>query len=193
MPGGILFEHDWDRLRDSVRHVASRSEGEPLNFVEIGVDAGLTSRDLMDTILSWTNHFTYYGIDLRPAPEAVAEFPQYRHIQALSREAFGAVPGKLNWVLVDGCHCAQCVAWDAVHYGLSLVSGGLMVFHDASPLTQGLDPQTYGELEGIHDQAEAAKGIQVRKFLDGGLPDWLSLASPTPHQSRGGVEIYERF
>lgn len=199
MPGGILWHADWDRLVESINLAIDRFPGERLRFLEIGVADGRTSCDLIAHILARTGDyglFQYHGIDPAPSPMRCLGLP-YSHHRGLSRDFlfFGHKndPVGFHWVLIDGCHCAQCVAFDAEKYGRLLVPGGIMAFHDASPGTQGLDPQTYHELDGIHDRDEAAKGIAVRKALDERLPPFLRLLSPAPAQDRGGVEIYERI
>jgi len=192
MPGGILFDGDWDRLRDSAIRVAERFPDEHLNFIEIGVHEGLTSRDLIAEISKHTNNFTYIGIDPGSPPPLGSP---YIHIQKISHLAVNRVSERIHWCLVDGCHCAACVIRDAILYGNRMVSGGELLFHDASPRPQGRDRQDYGSMEGFHDsQIARERGIDVRRVLDAGLlAGFRLILSAQTDNELGGVEIYEKI
>lgn len=207
--GGILFDGDWNRLKDSAIRVVERFPGEHLNFVEIGVHEGLTSRDLIAEIkqaigprplihnipedpLGGPTRFTYFGIDPSLPPPLGSP---YIHIQEISHLAVNRVSEHIHWCLVDGCHCAACVARDAILYGNRIVKGGELLFHDASPRPQGRDRQDYGSMEGFHDSViAAARGIDVRRVLDAGLLAGFGLVLPAQiDQELGGVECYEKI
>jgi hypothetical protein len=193
MPGGILFHGDWERLERSVRQVAHRPEfGHSLVYVEIGIHDGRTSRDLIRCIDEETHGFVYYGID--PGLKLAWTHDHFRYLNYRSHEAFRVFePKEVHWVFVDGCHCAACVARDAILYGNLLVVGGLLLFHDASPGTQGLDTQDYELMRGYHDEVKAKGGIDVRRFLDQGLLAGFEMVEPAFDQGRGGIEVYRRI
>lgn len=199
MPGGILFLRDWEVISETARLAAERF---PLwaTYLEIGVNDGRTSRDLIEHVIQ--GRYVYYGIDPSEESEVVKRLERmrnYRYIRGLSHEVFPTVAADirdtdgLSWLFVDGCHCAQCVARDAILYGSLLRPGGLLLFHDAASDTQGKDDQRYECLRGHHSEEEAAKGIQVRNFLDANLLAGFKLLKPAYDQDRGGVEVYERI
>jgi hypothetical protein len=193
MPGGILYGDDWEHLLASAMRVTTRL-ATPLKFVEIGVNNGNTSRDMIKEIQVRTNEFIYIGID--PGPSPVIHH-HYVYHQGLSHEVANIIPNNLSWIFVDGCHCAQCVTRDAFLYVDKLAVGGEICFHDASIGTQGQDDQRYPFLVNHHDVEKAANGIQVRKALDELKPYWpilrIKLIQSALERGRGGVEVYEKI
>lgn len=200
MPG-ILWNDDYDRLGSSIIRVLDLfGPSRSVRFVELGVAEGKTSIDLIGAIDEWYEtsdcvpFYTYIGVDAIVGFPSAATHPKYHHVQSPSHQAAEKLPMDLHWVLVDGCHCAHCVSRDIEVYGSRIVPGGEMCFHDASPRTQGLDPQDYGGMDAYHDTTEAAKGIAVRKAIDStmtGRSDFV-LVQPAPDAERGGVEIYRK-
>lgn len=199
MPGGILFGSDWDRLCDSVRRVIDRFPEEPsvINFVEIGVLDGRTSRDLFSEIRQYCqeckNTFHYYGIDAFFDFSGIPD-NRYTFIKGMSYEVLGQLPSQLHWVFVDGCHCAQCVRRDLESYAPLLADGGEMVFHDAAPLEQfkGGGSSWHGD---HHDRVKADKGTDVRSVLDSVMvnrPDFTLVLPAQTEQTMGGVEVYRK-
>lgn len=200
MPG-ILWGDDYDRLKSSVLRVVGRfARDEPVRFIEIGTSDGKTGFDLMRVIEAHCEAsgiapiYTYIGID--PIVEIPYSFerPRYFHFRAASCDIIDGMPRGIHWCWIDGCHCAHCVGRDIALYGKLIETGGELCFHDASPRTQGLDPQDYGGMDGYHDATEAAKGIAVRKAIDSFMPgnsDFV-LVHAAPDVDRGGVEIYRK-
>lgn len=200
MPG-ILWNDDFDRLKYSVARVLDRfSRDSTVRFVEIGTSEGKTAFDLMKAIEAHceasgiTPLYIYIGID--PIVEILSspDRPRYFHFKAPGCDVINDMPRRIHWCWIDGCHCAYCVGRDIALYGALIVPGGELCFHDASPRTQGLDPQNYGGMDAYHDASEAAKGIAVRKAIDSIMPgrsDFV-LVQPAPDTERGGVEIYRK-
>lgn len=187
MPG-LLFGRDWRDLTASVDRVMARVTNRIPAFAEIGVELGRTSADVVARLAATGRPFVYYGIDVL---EQKFHHDSYIYIRQPSHLAVDRVLPPLDWVFVDGCHCAMCCRRDADLYGHLIAPGGEILFHDASPGTQGLDPQNYGGMDGYHDADEARGGIAVRKAIDSGLPASWRLISAAPDQPRGGIEIYE--
>lgn len=194
--GGILFGDDWERLAWSLATVVQWHPHQRTTIIEIGVDDGRTANEMMVLLWEWrdSGSWQYIGVDPSPKPARLEDQGSYyRHHQMLSHEAIDRIePIKANLVFVDGCHCAQCVARDAFLYGRLLIPGGLLLFHDAAPATQGLDPQDY---PGDHHDRDVARsrGIDVRRFLDAHLLGGFRLVQKAPDAPRGGIEIYEKI
>lgn len=190
MPG-LLFGDDYSRLIHSIHRVMSRFKfNKTLNFVEIGIHEGETSRDLIKEIKRYRAiRVFYFGIDPgveNPNIDGMIFLNKFSHM------AIEFLPNELHWCLVDGDHCEQCVERDLRLYSEGLVPGGEILFHDASPLTQGRDPQDYAFMSPYHDSNIAKKGIAVRKVLDKQWPS-LKLIQKAPEIPFGGVECYERI
>jgi hypothetical protein len=198
MPG-ILWESDYDSLKESVWRVLERFAWmATVRFIEIGVYRGETSKELIVNIYDWYDkhnlmaNFVFYGIDPFIAPPPIGK--DFTLISCPSHLAISQIPTDFHWVWVDGCHCYQCVERDLQNYGDRLMPGGELLFHDASPRMQGRDPQTYEGMTEFHDPVEAAKGIAVRRVLDTVMPEKpiFRLVQRAPDQQFGGVEVYQK-
>ena len=81
------------------------------------------------------------------------------------------MPGTIDMVFVDGCHGEKCVRQDFFKVLPLVRSGGIVVFHDASP-----------QCQGQHHQPHCGTGIAVREglkrlgLLDDEVPGWRKIA-----------------
>lgn len=62
---------------------------------------------------------------------------------------------EFHFALIDGCHGSKCVARDFLSIEDAILPGGIVAFHDAGELDQG-----------IHFQRHCQEPIAVRKALD---------------------------
>jgi hypothetical protein len=202
MPG-ILWGGDYESLWRSAETILERfayAAFDRINFVEIGIDAGLTSRSLTIDIRNWMKShgfprtFRYFGVDaFANRPEFICD--EFVFISKFSHLASSELPSELHWCWIDGCHCYNCVKRDLEIYAGKMAVGGHLLFHDASPGMQGRDPQTYAGMLDYHDMKEAAKGIQVRRVLDEVMAkraDFKLVQAAPSGQSHGGVEVYQK-
>ena len=199
MPGW-LWNDDFPRLRDSVERVLKLfGKSRSVRFVELGVAEGKTSIDLIHFIEEWYEKsdtvpfYTYIGVDAIVRFPNAANHPKYHHVDLPSHDAILKLPPDIHWCFIDSCHCFHCVTRDLELYGDRLVPGGEICLHDASPQTQGLDPQNYPGMDAYHDPVEAAKGIDVRRAIDAFMPrPDFRLIQAAPNAERGGIEIYQK-
>ena len=192
MPGGILWDSDWDRLLASALRVADRFEFP--TYIEIGTHEKKTSTDIIRSLREdGYDNFDYVGIDPSPPPGAAVPFHNYSHLPHRSHEAIGMVRGVICWAFIDGCHCAQCVLRDAILVTNRMPIGGEICFHDASPKTQGSQTQDYDSMRGHHDRTKAAEGIDVARVLNLNLIPCIGLIEPAPDQQYGGVQVYRKI
>lgn len=187
----LLFERDLELVLASVNRVITLNEGKTINLVEIGVNRGGTAEQVVKELVIKNAQFFYYGIDPVDYPD---RFKHTIFINKPSQQAINDIPLRLDWVFVDGCHCPKCVIGDFALYGSRLNVGGELCFHDASPSTQGRDPQDYPFMNDIHDIEIAKKGIAVRDVLDNIVKrnKMFELIQPSFDQEYGGVEVYRR-
>lgn len=204
MPG-MLWEQDYPSLVASLaRALASTSPTTLFAAVEIGVNDGRTTRDLIAVIegVRKQQDFLYFGID--PEPDPKIDCNSYFHLKKMSHKIIESgygdcspiVPARLDWVFVDGCHCFQCVIRDGILFGSRLRPGGEICFHDASPKMQLRDNQDYVSMRDgnrNHDEVAARRGIEVRRALDSGFLAGFELVSPAPDQQYGGLEVYRKL
>lgn len=116
-----------------------------VSVLEIGMHDGGTARGIQRYINAAGLELDYIGID----PDDGTTRPRYvppggRVVIGDSAEVFGEIPGGLDLVWVDGCHCMNHVMLDTVHYERKVRKGGFMLFHDVNPVGQGTEHQYHG-------------------------------------------------
>jgi len=196
---GLLFGKDEHTLKKSI-DVLIKRKAKNLSFLEIGCHRGHTSLLLINYIKRYTSDFAYYGID----PGGLRPNKSYRLngvIRDLRNTNFKLIKGfsfevadqfnSLDWIFVDGCHCAECVRKDIELYLPKLSQDGLISFHDASADAQGKSNQDYDLLREYHDRNLARKkGIQVLDTLRD--LDACLIIPPEIHQKLGGIAVYSK-
>lgn len=189
-----MFERDIDILKQSVSRIIEYFDGRFINFIELGVYEGGTSKILINHILNTYSYFNYFGVDPGVNQPDISE--HFYFINKPAHLALFEVPTKIQWVLLDNCHCYQCVYRDFLIYGSRLSINGEICFHDASLKTQGRDPQDYECMKDYHDEIKARNGgIRVRGVLDDNMKYFpnFELIEKALDQEFGGVEIYRRI
>ena len=196
---GYIYENDEEVLKNSI-DLAIDNCGDNLNFVECGCNTGKTSKTLIDHIESKIENFIYYGIDLghlglTSVFKLQISHPKFKFVQGYSfiPKTLEQIPDEVHWIFIDGCHCAECVIRDAKCYIPKLVKGGIIAFHDTSPLFQGKHPQRYKALERHHNTHLATtRGVRVLEALESLDYEELGIeiCIPTQKQLQGGVQAY---
>ncbi len=183
----MLFEKDWDVLVESLSLV----KGD--KYVEVGCGTGITARDLVALI---KEPFHYYGIDplIRKPHNSRKREPEFKHpnftfVRRMSFKCVDYIPGDINWMFIDACHCQECVERDIRMYTPKLADKAVLCFHDASPKVQGKYPQDYPDLKGYHNEEKARQGINVLKALSI-LPASFKLYKEALDQEKGGIRVY---
>jgi hypothetical protein len=166
-----------------------------LRIIEIGVCAGCTARGMKNFLDKKQIPFEYFGIDNGRDGNIQLPFPEATLILGDSAKVYYKVPGQFHFVFIDGCHCILHTMLDFLLYGDKLLIGGFVVFHDTSPLVQGLDPYQDGtDSPQISDFAIACKkGIELLKFEN--RNDWEKIIDTYDYTDklRGGVTIYKKI
>jgi len=133
---GSMTNADVAAIEKTLEIVATKFKHEEnANFLEIGSHKGDTSRAINNKLkeIGITN-YNYWAID---SYHNRKPFEECNFILGKSEEVYVDVPEKLNWVLIDGCHCSNHVMLDFLNYGFKVVENGIISFHDVVPLSQG--------------------------------------------------------
>lgn len=117
----------------------------PLRVLEIGMHDGGTAQGIERWCRIHAIDLDYIGID----PDDGKSRPRYvpengRVVIGDSAEVFSEIPGGLDLIWCDGCHCINHVALDTLHYERKVRRGGFMLFHDVNPVGQGKEHQYHG-------------------------------------------------
>jgi len=167
-----------------------RFKGRILRFLEIGTHEGNTARGVKELCDrdGISIDLRYYGIDARDLPPP---FDGAWQISGRSEEAWEFIPGNMDIVFVDGCHCINHVILDVVHYSAKVVVGGYMVFHDTDPQVQGVQTNPW-----VHKGDGPIYRTAVLAALEKlGWPNerWqLDLTASDPQSDIGGMMAFRR-
>lgn len=146
-----------------------------LRILEVGICHGDTSRALKAFLDSQSIAFEYHGIDSGRDRDVPVPFEGATVHVGDSAELWPGIEGPFHWIFLDGCHCANHVALDFLHYGDKVPLGGSVIFHDAAPKSQGkCDYQGHGPRE--HHQFGTCVRDTARKLgllSEHRRPDWF--------------------
>lgn len=184
---GLLTEADAGLIARCLVDVGRAFPTGTLNILEIGVHDGKTAWGMASVLADMGRSFQYFGVDNSKDLEVEPPFVGASIVRGDSVEVYGAIPNDLHFAFIDGCHCINHVALDALHYGRKVVKGGILAFHDTGALAQGRDYQ--------HGPDAPDHYIAVRRALDligmGGDKRWR-LVGDVDAENWGGVRAYER-
>lgn len=172
--------------------VFAQFKGQQVKVLEIGVYHGDTARGMKAACEANQCTIQYHGIDAFPMATPIPPIVGGHYVVSESAEAFDFVPGELDVVFVDGCHCLNHVILDAIHYSRKVKANGFMVFHDTAPQVQGV--QTNHWVHGTIDKP--LHRTQVRKALE--LIGWpnaqwqLWRDRYEPEANIGGMMVFKR-
>lgn len=137
---GRSYMKDWEleAVLETVELANRKNNGG--TFIEIGSAWGWTSERICRKLIAMKNPFSFWCVD--PSPEAMKSWE--RRVKPIelpdgctasftlepSTEAWKSIPPPYSFVLVDGCHCYDCVKADIENFGKGVSPGGFIVFHD---------------------------------------------------------------
>lgn len=110
-------------------------------LLELGVCRGGTALAMMRHLVSRECQFDYVGVDAIPECKRFldpAEFPDSNlsvligTTEAMSSDVRGIQPSGFDLVIVDACHCRDCVERDVDTYGTMVRVGGFLALHDSA-------------------------------------------------------------
>jgi hypothetical protein len=77
-----------------------------------------------------------------------------------------------NAVFIDACHCYEHTTEDFLQVEPHIARGGVVIFHDASPICQNDDPQTFHHPP---KQLEVRRAITELGLMDDTRPGWQKI------------------
>lgn len=169
---GAILPEDVEVLEDAMRHIVAEWNGNDprvVNVLEIGMHDGATARGIETYFNLHGVNIHYIGVDPDDGTTRFRYVPNGATvIVGDSAEVFARVPGDLDLVWIDGCHCMNHVMLDTIHFAPKVRPGGFMLFHDVNPRGQGLHHQYHGpetpEFGLATDLAHAAIGFPWSSF-----------------------------
>ena len=131
MSYGHITSKDAEAIELAILHVWSTRKGK-LHYLEIGPFGGSTVGGVRTYCEQNSIPLDVWGVDVVARAPANL-FGPGQYIIAPSEEAWQGVQWPkegFDMIFVDGCHCINHVALDALHYGRLVRPAGLMLFHD---------------------------------------------------------------
>lgn len=165
----------------NVLEAASSLHPDGINYLEIGLGncGTLNAVDFMLAQLPGKHTLTGLEIPLWTMAYLVPYFAKL-----VIREGHSIPEGFYDVILIDGCHCKNCVVEDFASAKKHLSPDGFIIFHDTNPECQGLhkDPGEHSE-----------HGIQVVEALDACDLSDFTLIEETPGVMPGthGLRVYQ--
>ena len=135
-----------------------------INIVEVGCREMKTGKAMVEICRDLHTPCSYYGIDVhKDYPETVEKYSNMMQIigDANDKEILSQLPRKLHFILIDSCHCYQCVTIQGKMFSEDLTRGGIIAFHDYGTEYQGVCGINHSE---DHDR-NGSTPIEVAKAV----------------------------
>jgi len=133
---GLVQGEEKYALSDSLFEVA-RHFGK-INIIEVGCRDGRTSKTLIQICKDNGIKFNYYGIDIADRGVSLLEDMNFIQCDANDENVLGKLPDKFHFILIDACHCKECVLKQIDIYARRLAEKGIIAFHDYGVNSQGM-------------------------------------------------------
>lgn len=181
---GICTAGTEEQFEAALRELAN--PGQPFVYCEIGVAHCETWRAVCEILSETGALWRTIGID--PWIYAFEAYqkgiePLYGIDRALMlvqtrEEAFATemerIGPRLDFVFIDGCHGKPCAIGDFLAVESLVVPGGLVVFHDFGPDSQGTEMQTHClQPVGVREATADLRLLQDMRPGWSRLPDWV--------------------
>jgi len=143
---------------------------EPVRILEIGILNCGTGMTMMRRCAHNGKRFVYVGVDPLQAvtPHIDPDLYHYGSIYIVpgpSTDVVESVRGlcpQFDLVVVDGCHCVECVEADWQNYSQFVAPGGFLAFHDTKRQSEGScspgTPHAGGDVRPTYEHALATQG-----------------------------------
>lgn len=193
--GIINCPNDSDTITNVLSNFKDRNE---VTIVELGVGEGNTGNRIVDYLKTLNiKNITYYGIDNKSLSLISEEYTQHKFEHKEMKFILGDrnnIP-ECDFILLDACHCAECVFLDGIAASKLVRKNGYMAFHDTSLLWQ----YPYDNNQGSWQHYESGHQIRPLNVVEGIVSgrckwdgDWQLITQTGDELSWGGVRIYQK-
>ena len=193
-PGGTMSTFEHDVTMCSLKQILDKDLGCHA-YAEVGVWQADTSVQIAAELAHSGEKNLFLGVDIDKKAEGhwnekVTPWTEGSYLRAQfytgdSRDLSNKV-SELAWVLIDACHCFECVDQDIKNWAHRLVKGGYAVFHDSAPRRQAyrkLSQHNRTRRFGVYE------ALQRSKLLKTQFKHILHL----DEIDGNGLDIYERL
>ena len=130
-----------------------------INIIEVGCRDLRTGKAMISICKDNDINYNYYGIDLTSYKTDLLDNMNLVLHNANDPNILEKLPGKFHFVLIDACHCEECVKKQMEIYLNRIVISGFLVFHDTSDQFQNSGmPESHDPTKDLY--------VRVRKVLD---------------------------
>ena len=131
---GLIHEGEDKALYDSLLGL----EFPGINLIEVGCRQCITGKTLVQICKDNGIKCNYFGVDIANRGISLLEGMNFIQFDANDEKVLDKLPDKFHFVLIDACHCKECVLKQINIYTKRLVDGGIICFHDAGVNSQGM-------------------------------------------------------
>ena len=194
--GLINCPSDSDTIIETLNQFQSYPE---ITICELGIGNGNTGNRMVDFLKSIKiEKIKYFGIDNKSLSilskrDCKHQF-EHEEMQFIHGDYNNIVP--CDFILVDACHCADCVHRDAIAASKKVHPNGYMAFHDTSLLwqyphnTKRNSWQHYESGEQIRP-LNVVEGIMSSRCLWDG--EWQLFLQTGDNLTWGGMRVYKKL
>jgi hypothetical protein len=186
-------------LRAAKIAIDTLSKGDDFIYVEFGIARGDTLNAMGKSILQLgvlKERLYVVGVDIENGWSLDREWLGGYSKTWTFRHEFsflGSVPwmklykGKIDYLLIDGCHEKTCAMEDFTTAEPLVRVGGVIAFHDSDDISQSIQPQPHrGEPIAVRD------AMRELGLLDNARPGWKKLADIEALPGNHGVAIFKK-
>ncbi|MFW6173406.1 MAG: class I SAM-dependent methyltransferase [Elusimicrobiota bacterium] len=148
---GLMQKEEAEKVYESFDCIANNFDC--INILEIGVWNGETGTAFVKMAKNFGMNCNYFGIDTKKPEIKLLQEMKVIVGNANNPEVVERLPRDLHFILVDACHCFDCVVNQFKIYSPLIVENGIIAFHDTAELVQG-------------DPMSASCDITKDKFID---------------------------
>ncbi len=195
---GFISETEESDLIDELIGTIKKEFAE-VRFLEIGIMAAETSRGIVSRCRELDCPVAGAGVDFeewRPRPSPCEDYQFY---SGDSLDAWRDIPRdtKINFLMLDGCHCCLHASQDFLNYSPFVVVGGYILLHDTAKATKGPGMQDAWPQDHSHcGKSDSALGVReaLKKLglLDGRRTDFELIREIESHGGLMGIMLYRR-
>jgi len=193
-PGGTMSTLEHDVCMASLKQIMDK-ELECNAYAEVGVWHADTSVQIAAELAHSGVENLFLGVDIneesrkywedRVRPWTTNSYLREQFYLGDSKDMHDRISA-LAWVLIDACHCCECVTNDIRTWGARVVKGGYVVFHDSTPRRQTMRKKSQHNRTrrfGVYEAITASKLLKTK----------FKHIIHVDEVDRNGLDVFERL
>lgn len=194
--GIINCPNDSETIKQTLFNFSGKNK---VTIVELGIGNGNTGNRMVDFLKTLNiKQIQYIGIDNKSLALISDDYTKhtFEHEEMVFIQGNRKEIPNCDFILLDACHCAECVFLDGIHASKFVSKGGFMAFHDTSLLWQyphNYDRKSWQHYENGHQirPLNVVDGIVSGRCMWEG--DWELYLQTGDELPWGGIRVYKKL